>query len=65
VGLGASYKTQTDDLNSTHVNFAEQLTVRWRVSHSVRLELAFRHWSNAGLRLPNRGQDFATLALVF
>jgi Lipid A 3-O-deacylase (PagL) len=47
------------------VNFAEQLTVRWRVSHSVRLELAFRHWSNAGLRLPNRGKDFATLALVF
>ena len=31
----------------------------------VALELAIRHWSNANIRRPNRGQDFATLALVF
>jgi len=31
----------------------------------VSLELALRHWSNANIRRPNRGQDFATLALVF
>jgi hypothetical protein len=65
VGLGASYKTETDSLDSTHWNFAEQLALRLRVSHVVTLELAIRHWSNAGIRLPNRGQDFATLLLVF
>ena len=65
VGLGASYKTEIDGLNSTHWNFAEQLAVRWRLSHVVAIELAIRHWSNAGLQLPNRGQDFATLSLVF
>jgi hypothetical protein len=64
-GLGGSYKTEVDELNSTRWNFAEQLAVRWRVSHTVALELAIRHWSNAGIRLPNRGQDFATLTLVF
>jgi hypothetical protein len=25
--------------------------------------LTVRHWSNAGIRLPNHGQDFATLAV--
>jgi len=26
-------------------------------------ELTVRHWSNAGIRLPNHGQDFATLTV--
>lgn len=26
-------------------------------------ELTMRHWSNGGLRLPNHGQDFATLTV--
>jgi hypothetical protein len=25
------------------------------------IELVGRHWSNGGLKLPNHGQDFATL----
>ena len=65
LGFGASYKTETDDLDSTRLNFAEQLAIRWRISHAVGMELAIRHWSNAGIRLPNRGQDFATAMLVF
>jgi Lipid A 3-O-deacylase (PagL) len=65
LGIGLNYKTETDQLNSTHWNFAEQLAVRWRISHAVGMELAIRHWSNAGIKLPNRGQDFATLTLIF
>jgi Lipid A 3-O-deacylase (PagL) len=65
LGLGASYKGETDFLDGSHWNFALQLAVRWRISHAVDLELAIRHWSNAGLKLPNHGQDFATLTLVF
>jgi hypothetical protein len=66
VGLGASYKTETDELDSTHWNFAEQLALRWDRGHNVpSVELSIRHWSNAGIRLPNRGQDFAVLTLVF
>lgn len=65
LGIGVNYKTETDQLNSTHWNFAEQIAVRWRISHTVGMELAFRHWSNAGIKLPNRGQDFATLTLIF
>ena len=26
-------------------------------------ELTMRHWSNGGIRLPNHGQDFATLTV--
>jgi hypothetical protein len=63
VGLGASYKGEEDHLNSTHWNFAEQLALQWRVSRALSVELAVRHWSNAGIRLPNRGQDFATLTV--
>lgn len=60
-GFGASYKTEADPLNATHWNFASQLALRVRVpGHSSDLELSLRHWSNGGIRLPNRGQDFFT-----
>jgi Lipid A 3-O-deacylase (PagL) len=65
LGLGAAYKGETDYLDGSHWNFALQLAVRWRISHAVDMELAIRHWSNAGIKLPNHGQDFATLTLVF
>ncbi len=65
VGLGGSYKTETDALDSTRWNFAEQIALRWQRRHGPSVELSIRHWSNAGIRLPNRGQDFAVLSLVF
>jgi hypothetical protein len=65
-GFGVSYKTESDPLNSTHWNFASQLGMRVRLSDSgSNLELSIRHWSNGGIRLPNRGQDFATLSYAF
>ena len=65
IALGGSYKTETDELNSTHWNFSGQLGVRFRLTRSNSLELCLRHFSNAGLRLPNHGQDFFTLSYVF
>lgn len=65
IGVGASYKTETDALNSTRWNFAEQLGVRFRLTGASGLELCLRHWSNAGIRLPNHGQDFFTVSYVF
>lgn len=65
IALGASYKTETDELNSTHWNFGGQLGVRFGPARGNDLELCLRHWSNAGLRLPNHGQDFLTLSYVF
>jgi len=65
-GFGAAYKTKTDDLNGSNWNFAEQLG--WRSplqANGGRVEFAIRHVSNAGLKKPNRGQDFITLAYVF
>jgi len=65
-GFGASYKTEADQLSVTRLNFASQLGVRYALNGTGTIvELSMRHWSNAGIRLPNRGQDFATLSLVF
>ena len=65
-GFGASYKSEADPLNSTRWNFASQLALRVRLAgNGSDLELSVRHWSNGGIRLPNRGQDFMTLSFAF
>lgn len=66
-GFGASYKSESDPLNSTRWNFASQLAMKVRLSDSggSDLEVSVRHWSNGGIRLPNRGQDFVTLSYAF
>jgi len=61
-GLGFAAKTESDQLSSTRLDFAEQLGVRfWLPGNRIVAELTMRHWSNGGIRLPNHGQDFATL----
>jgi hypothetical protein len=65
-GMGAAYKTKTDDLNGSNLNFAEQLGWRFpQQDQGGRVEFAIRHLSNAGLKKPNRGEDFLTLAYLF
>ena len=65
-GAGAAYKTKTDDLNGSNWNFTEQLGWRFpQQANGGRVEFALRHVSNAGLKKPNRGEDFLTLAYVF
>ena len=62
VGFGLAAKTESDQLSSTRLDFAEQLGVRFRFpGNHVIAELTMRHWSNGGIRLPNHGHDFATL----
>jgi hypothetical protein len=62
----AAYKNETDDINGSHLNFAEQLGWRFpRQSNGGHVEFAIRHMSNAGLKKPNKGEDFLTLAYVF
>lgn len=66
VGGGAAYKNKTDDLNGSNLNFAEQLGWRFpKRASGGRFEFAIRHISNAGIRKPNKGEDFLTLAYVF
>jgi hypothetical protein len=65
-GGGAAYKNETDELNGSHLNFAEQLGWRFpRQENGGEVEFAIRHISNAGLKKPNKGEDFLTLAYVF
>ena len=66
-GFGVSYKNQEDALNSTHWNFASSLGVKLvdPVGKRTKMELSLRHWSNAGIHTPNRGQDFFTVLVYF
>jgi hypothetical protein len=65
-GAGAAYKNEADDIDGSHLNFAEQLGWRFpRQANGGHVEFAIRHMSNAGLKKPNKGEDFLTLAYVF
>jgi hypothetical protein len=66
LGFGVSYKTETDVLSATSWNFASQLGIRVQPERSpVSFELSSRHWSNGGVKTPNRGQDFTILTVRF
>ena len=63
-GFGLAAKTESDQLSVTRLDFASQLGLRYRLpGDRIVAELAVRHWSNGGIRLPNHGQDFATLTV--
>jgi hypothetical protein len=65
-GFGVSYKTEQDILSVTHWNFSSQLGLRLQMPRlPVVFELSSRHWSNGGVRTPNRGQDFTILTMRF
>ena len=63
VALGASYKTEQDRLSASWWNFNEEVGLRIKPTSRWTVELVGRHFSNAGLKLPNHGQDFATLTV--
>ena len=63
-GFGLAAKNESDQLSVTRLDFASQLGLRFRLPGDRAVaELAVRHWSNGGIRLPNCGQDFATLTV--
>ncbi|HTT01489.1 MAG TPA: acyloxyacyl hydrolase [Steroidobacteraceae bacterium] len=66
LGFGAAYRSKTDYIEATHWNFAYQVGMRFNLGRRGELlEFSIRHWSNAWVKLPNRGQNFATLSFAF
>ena len=66
LGFGVSYKTEENVLSATTWNFAEALAVRVSPeSIPAVFEFSVRHWSNGGVKAPNRGQDFAMMTVRF
>jgi len=66
VGLGANCRTETDALIATHWNLAYLAAARFRLGSGNKvLELGVRHWSDAWIRLPDRGQNMVTLTFGF
>jgi hypothetical protein len=63
-GFGLAGRSESDQLSSTRWDFASQLGLRIRLpGDRVGGEITMRHWSNGGIKLPNHGQDFATLTI--
>jgi hypothetical protein len=65
VGIGANYRTETDYLVNSKWNVAFLVAERFELPHGALLELGVNHWSDAWIRLPDRGQNFVTLSLSF
>jgi hypothetical protein len=62
LGFGLAGRSESDVLSATRWDFAEQLGLRFHLpGNRVIGEVTMRHWSNGGIRLPNHGQDFATV----
>lgn len=59
VSTGVSLVSQTSDRLSTAFQFYEQFMINFRLSKSATIGLSYRHWSNANIKLPNYGMDFA------
>ena len=65
-GFGLSYRTERDILSATNWNFSSQFGLRFQSSRLPAVfELSARHWSNGGVKTPNRGQDFTTISVRF
>jgi Lipid A 3-O-deacylase (PagL) len=63
-GFGLAGRTESDELSVTRWDFASQLGLRFRLpGNHVITEVTMRHWSNGGIKLPNHGQDFATVTI--
>jgi Lipid A 3-O-deacylase (PagL) len=66
LGFGANYRTEIDYLEATRWNFAWLAAVRFDLgTHHKVLELGLRHWSDAWISAPNRGENFLALSLGF
>ncbi len=66
LGVGGNYRTEADLLVATKWDFAYLIAYRFDLgSERTFVELSIRHWSNAWLRLPDRGQNFMTVMLGF
>lgn len=65
LGFGANYRTETDLLTATKWNFSGMIGVRFDLGRHVLLEVGLRHWSNAWIRFPDRGQNFVTVTVGF
>ena len=65
LGFGGSYKTETDMLDATRWNFALLMALRYSIGEHALLEASVRHWSNAEIKEPNRGENMLLLTVGF
>lgn len=62
LGFGLVYLQNTDTYNGSNLNFV--LSVGYRLQ-SLPLTVGFKHWSNAGTRMPNKGRDMVFVSYRF
>jgi|SRR5581483_378658 len=60
---GLAYITNTDTQLSTNIEFMQDFGLGLRDSRGVGIGLGYKHVSNAGIKLPNRGRDFLCIQM--
>lgn len=63
VGFGAVYRSETDLLEPIRWNFAYLVSLRYALRQNTFLEFSVRHWSDAWIKNPDRGQNFVLLSI--
>lgn len=62
---GIANITQTDTVLSTNFQFTEELTFGVKDNNGKWIGIGIKHFSNAGIQLPNKGRNFYTINLGF
>jgi hypothetical protein len=66
LGLGFAYKSKKDIISASRWDFAETIGARFALpGRRTSVEFSIRHWSNAGISLPNRGQNIAMVSILW
>lgn len=63
--LGPSYVAHNDSLLGSNFQVAHEFGIGLRDKRGVRVGIVLKHFSNAGLHLPNQGRDFIGLRIEF
>lgn len=61
--FGPGVITHTDGLLSTNVQFFHDLGIGFKGTDGTAVSVGYKHVSNAGMKLPNKGRDFFGIQL--
>lgn len=59
-----AYISHTDSRLSTKLQFKHDLGLHYKLSKDYKIGMSYNHFSNGGIKSPNRGRDFMSLSIT-